>query len=319
YAIEEHFTKELLERNSRNDGFFVRFSDEFYWQNENYSFYESDMKIYNEKKISKEIVSNGVSRLEQFRRGILTASEVFDINKLAKWHSISAVLGAQHSLLWFNSVFYFNPNSNLFEPVCYDGNAGKAEDNLALNNYKYKHDPYLNILFSDLTYMEKYVNYLEFYSDKIYFENFLKTVSNELEIKIKEIHSDHLYFTYDSEVFNNNINMIKKQLKPLKALNSYYIKENDNTKILLGSLISLPTLLDKLLFQNNSIYDFENEVLKGKKDHNKIEYKAFDLPLGTIKLSKKENLFLTFQILGCSKLCTTKVVKYNSDYSVLFN
>ena len=53
-------------------------------------------------------------------------SEVFDIDRLSKFFALSDILGAEHGARWHNARFYFNPFTNLLEPISFDGNPNYA-------------------------------------------------------------------------------------------------------------------------------------------------------------------------------------------------
>ena len=107
YALEEHFEKRLVEHNRRREGPIIRFNEDLIWRalskqieamghrdlskiNTSGTFMSADIDAFE----TREIISNplkykqfisAVTLLESFRRGEMKASDVFDVNKFAKF------------------------------------------------------------------------------------------------------------------------------------------------------------------------------------------------------------------------------------------
>ena len=52
-----------------------------------------------------------------FREDKLAASELFDVDKMAKWLALSDVFGNWHGFTWANTKFYYNPFTDKAEPI----------------------------------------------------------------------------------------------------------------------------------------------------------------------------------------------------------
>ena len=137
YAIEEHFGQAILNNNNRPKGPVFRFNPELYWQgrlkevrrlryHEIYSQFESSfIQPFEKGRTEKDSVLSslfvkGVDLLDQFRRGIIPASKVFDLPKMASYHAIIDLVGGQHSMDWTDVKFYYNPATDLIEPIGYE-------------------------------------------------------------------------------------------------------------------------------------------------------------------------------------------------------
>ena len=110
--------------------------------------------------------------MEGFRAGLLTTSQTFsDSEKLSKWMAIGDVMGAWHGFAFSNMRFYFNPITSKFEPVP-DDNYNERAFNYASEirifrlNDLYNKGKFLNQLFSDYSFTEKYLKELERVSQK---------------------------------------------------------------------------------------------------------------------------------------------------------
>jgi hypothetical protein len=156
-AVEEFFAKELLEYNGRKDSVILKF-DEFYrWnsrdmanfrQDQVYvgpfeSHINADIQAFQSSRVRKSDTLQAdfrvaVGLLRGFSRGILSASEVFDIDLMASYLAVSEFWGAKHEIHWTNLRFYYNPISGRLEPVPFDGNIhNPAEPNTSIVREKF--------------------------------------------------------------------------------------------------------------------------------------------------------------------------------------
>jgi hypothetical protein len=148
YALEEHFTEEMVENNARMKGPVVRYNPDMYWafrirelngqfQNNDYDKSESSyIEPYESKSVfedssMREIFITCNDRIEGFRRGDLSSSEVFDVPKMAKFHAIIDLVGGHHSLDWSDVKYYYNAESQLIEPVAYESFSVRNTEQLA--------------------------------------------------------------------------------------------------------------------------------------------------------------------------------------------
>jgi hypothetical protein len=135
YAVEESFAKELLESQQRREGVIIRYNEDLLW--EYWAAYDNDLvtprgvmnfHIIDEFETGRVDASPALSaqrdaaagKLQALEMGEQTASEVFDVETLAKFMALSDVWGAQHALIWHNLRFYYNPVTARLEPIGFD-------------------------------------------------------------------------------------------------------------------------------------------------------------------------------------------------------
>ena len=128
FALEEHFSKELLESQQRREGVIVTFDEEMFWRENNANPGSINAKISTRRnsRVSENSVlsrqsDTAVALLKAFQENKLPASEVFDVPLLAKVLAISELWGANHGLHWNNLSFYYNPVTARLEPIGFDG------------------------------------------------------------------------------------------------------------------------------------------------------------------------------------------------------
>ena len=133
-ALEEHFSKELLELQRRKEGVIIRFNEDSYWKSEfsnsldNFKIAQitpfRSNKVARSKKLSNDFIL-ARNLLKGFVRGYLKPSQVFDPNIMGKFIAIADVWGSTHMLRWHNLRFYYNPITTLLEPIGFDATLPK--------------------------------------------------------------------------------------------------------------------------------------------------------------------------------------------------
>ena len=135
-ALEEHFSKELLEANGRREGVIIRYDESLLWDARLIAPSERTEAIFNSYRnasidsfrtsraknspVLSENLSVGVGLLSSFTRGDLSASQVFDIKLMGRFLAVLEFWGARHALWWHNLRFYLNPVTLKLEPIGFD-------------------------------------------------------------------------------------------------------------------------------------------------------------------------------------------------------
>lgn len=136
-ALEEHFSKELLENNGRKEGVIIRYNESLAWEGrlrgpehvgevfETYLNAPIDAfgmsRIRKSERLSREYAV-AVGLLRGFTSGQLRPSEVFDVDLLGSYLAVAEFWGADHDAIWHNQRFYLNPLTLKLEPVAFDAN-----------------------------------------------------------------------------------------------------------------------------------------------------------------------------------------------------
>ena len=135
YAVEEGFEDELIRYNNQTISPLIKFDRDFYWSGgdaggTNKTGLAQDLWgatiIPKSKKQMREnpamlpVFKKGQSLLESFRRDELSTSEAFDVDKLATYFALCEVFGKEHLTTLDNVRFYYNPVTNMIEPITHD-------------------------------------------------------------------------------------------------------------------------------------------------------------------------------------------------------
>jgi hypothetical protein len=135
YALEEVFTKELLEFQERRESVIVRYAEDLVWEYR--AAYENDEVIppgVNQFHLIDEFDSGrvgadptlsaqrdaAVGLLRSVDRGERPASGVFDVEAMAKFLALTDLWDARHAVIWHNLRYYYNPITARLEPIAFD-------------------------------------------------------------------------------------------------------------------------------------------------------------------------------------------------------
>ena len=139
-ALEEHFSKELLESQGRKESVIIKFDESLVWSSTNdgrlrgfggiFDNYATALitpfrgsKIKESPVLSKNLqIATGL--LRGFVYGQIPASQAFDTDLMGKFLGVAHMWGAWHSLRWHNVRFYYNPITTKLEPIAFDSTVG---------------------------------------------------------------------------------------------------------------------------------------------------------------------------------------------------
>ena len=129
-AVEEHFSKELLESQGRKESVILKYDESLWFKPRGrggpFDFFRTNIietfrqnKIYASKRLSKDLkIATGL--LRGFSNGTLSSAQVFDPELWGKYYAVASVWGAWHSIQWRNIRFYYNPITAKLEPIAFD-------------------------------------------------------------------------------------------------------------------------------------------------------------------------------------------------------
>ena len=128
YVIEESFSNNLLEKNNRRAGPTFGLNEIFEAediQNFNLDPYQIN---YWSRTENEQVLLFAKNKLTNFFENKIEIGQVLDIEKWTDYFALCDLLMTYHGLLPKSVKFYFNPVSNLFEPIAFDGHKTPAYD-----------------------------------------------------------------------------------------------------------------------------------------------------------------------------------------------
>jgi hypothetical protein len=240
YAIEEHFTPELLISQGRKVGPIFKFSEDDLW----YSRYINDRKdirgvpwypgsvieVFSQDEIVEqpELLNDFYRGRElmyryKFKEG--KASEIVDVKKMAANFAMMDLSAGYHSIIWHNQRFYYNDQDDVLEPLVYDifqeSSRLKKEpmDFLGLQ-YVRKPKSYQvttsDFLFQDSAFVDWYTYYLEKYSTEGYFDSVQNVLKDDLALFESEIQKEYDFYSFDLEFYQKRAAAIRANLAEFK-------------------------------------------------------------------------------------------------------
>jgi hypothetical protein len=257
YAVEESFSKELIERQSRRNGPIFSTRDELgeLFPNIAFELYSKNYWV----KEKPELIRKLFSILNNIKNENFHTNNYFDIDKWAKYFAIIDLSGTYHGSLLKSVKLYYNPITALFEPIGYDLHKGAGIfDNFIIMDFLQEKTPASRIACSwicpheewffkflintsgELNYefISKYIEYLEKYSDEEFVISFLEEHEKELFSYNNEIYKDYSksdrvnwkgagFFVYDEDYLLNRAKLIKSRINKID-LQNIEISKSDN-------------------------------------------------------------------------------------------
>jgi hypothetical protein len=250
YSYEEHFQKELIEFNHRREGPIVKFSETDFWKLFILSLYSeigyeaSYIEPFSENKMMSDSVQYNyfllaANLLNMYRDMQASASEIFDIDKTAKFFALINSKNAFHGLQWHNMRFYYNPVLCRLEPIAYDNFSGPTEFSmenpispmLIINN-KLKRENSVYFLMTDSVFVNKYLSYLEYYVKELNYEFYKNKFAEEYKYRDSILRVEFIPYNLDTIQFSKVAVRFAKYIPVFKdSLNNpAYLKKTHNLK-----------------------------------------------------------------------------------------
>lgn len=334
YAVEENFDEELIENNQRKKGPVMRFDPDLYWVDrynglirdrvmlEPATFQSANLQPYREEKViadssMRESYLRALGLMEGFRRGRLHAHEVFDINRVAKFHAIIDLVGGHHSLDWSDIKYYYNPVTDRLEPVAYESFTILPSRQIS-GMYRFAklekddfRDDFHVALFSDEKYFREYIKAVERISKPEFLDSFFSEVDAQLDQNLAILYKEFPYKKFDRKLYYRNQQSLRRMLDTPKGFHAYYHgSSGKEIKLKLGAIEALPVEITGLSIGAKAISERKSIVLPSKQKADYVDYidASFELLPGiTITDSMLSSLTVDYSILGASQKKKVKV------------
>jgi hypothetical protein len=313
YAVEEGFSKELVERNKRRNGpiFGVEELKSVNYPNIEYDLYS---KNYWQSNYS-QLIENASLKLNEIKKINNNIDNIFDLEKWATYFSIIDLTGNFHGSIPKSVKLFYNPVTAKFEPIGFDGhyNSNLFQNFLILD--------FLDIKNKNCSYIcserEWYLRFLQNTKFRnIYFKK-LKEISSEKFIK-KFYESNIKKINFYNDQFLSDTS--KKDKIFYKGIGLYIFNKNylfERSKYIQSRIAEIESKLASKSFLRNQVLE-ENNLL------NKKEIKSFEnnfILNNDIIIDR--NLYLeSDKILNIQKgvkILFIKDVTLRSEGSIFFN
>ena len=219
YAIEEHFSKELIESNSRREGVIVNFDDYLLWKKFpvnlssniawNSIYRSAPAEVRNNKRVKKNEVLNSqkvtaLNLLRSLQESSLPASKIFDSEKLGQFLAITRLWGAERAFFHGDINFYFNPVTCLLEPIGFDANPSQETNSpYCYFSHGDTKDNWVNYSLTDPKISSSYISWLFKFTDQKYLAD-LSSEFRSSELNVRNLLIRELFFQSSEEIWKNS-------------------------------------------------------------------------------------------------------------------
>ena len=326
YAVEEGFSKELIERNKRRNGPIFGVDEDIsdsadgvMFPNVLFDLYSKKFWLSNYPDLTKE----ALAKLNNFKKKNTSSENIFDLEKWATYFAIIDLSNAGHGALSKSVKLHYNTVTSKFEPIGFDAQINPEPksnflliDFLSANNKNcgsicydkewflsfFKNpDGELNYKFIDL-----YLENLEKMSSPQFLQNFDEKYSKKINFFNSQIYSDNpkknsgLYkglgfYTFDEDFLRKRSSYIKERLKNIDEIEKLQFS-------LKGKRIIFDNL-NKPFFKRLNVICNDKEEEKYIFDDIDINFKEkCRYLIGDKKIKLFENIFILDDGIKSSKL-----------------
>jgi len=236
YAIEEHFGDQLLERSRRRKGPILKFDESLMWEDRadrpspavpsrtgltRPEASATDVfKLQRLARAPKDFEDSRLARglFEGFRRGKLSASEVFDIERFARFIALSDLFGAGHAGIWHNLRFYFDPVAARFEPIAFDGDPdsltrlGKLGSGTSWSQERLMKDP---------GFRRAYVGAIDRFIEAGYLDALVESVTPGIEKRLGILRREFPEVRWDRQDLSGNRDILRSLAHPVRGVHAF--------------------------------------------------------------------------------------------------
>ena len=263
YAWEEHFEKQLVESRRRREGPIIKFDEDGAWQaggrqvrkgvrqslqTELNTFEAAEVIPFQEEKtyaspLLREQFLLAKTLLEQYKNGSRPASEVFDLEKMAKYYALVDINEAYHSIIWHNQRYYYNPVTGKLEPIAFDGFTEGGAFNyrnrmmVALDMYHENGILQDNIhprLFLDPAFIREYVRYIDRFTHPDYLDLFFLEMKEAIRLRADFIRKEYTDYSFNPDKIQVRAAKIRSLIHPINnsSLRAFSQQKNEKRQTL---------------------------------------------------------------------------------------
>ncbi len=271
YAVEEHFSKELLESQDRAEAPIAKFDEDPHWEQrriahdelqlgwfdlDHLDFETAKVSFFQQAKLEKDpILRNQMEAarhlLQGFQRGELKPSEVFDVKLMAHYIALCRIWGADHSLIWHNLRFYYNPVTARLEPIAFDGEpwGWSQEDKMRSDLFAGQQFsmnrggwyPWVRRFLAQEEALREYMKALWEYSDPTWSSSLMDEYGRGLHDRLLALHLEWPELQSPVPALLDGQRFFRGKLKILVALSSEYQAADDSLELRLDSVCDVPS------------------------------------------------------------------------------
>lgn len=247
YAFEEHFGFNLLNRSNRRSAPILKLSEDGLWSLRSRegceesalpAFSASIIEPFEEKKVLKDPVLSGQfnKALRLFHRYINydeQVDQIFDLNLMGKYYALMDWADVKHSFIWHNLRFYFNPETELLEPVAFDLEPFADAQHFPRIFFILQQGPtargnFLEYpLLRDSTFRASYFYHLSRYTSDLFFDSVLAECRAELDRFEDLFRLENESFTFDTSLYYTRNRLMRDNISRYTEVWDRFLLQKD--------------------------------------------------------------------------------------------
>ncbi len=336
YALEENFASELIDHRKLPKGPILGFNPDLYWYARLNHFEKKEVDLsdmdglstspeaYDEEenfndKESRSDYLEAFLKLEKFKRGELTTSEVFDIDKLARFHAIIDLVGGHFSLDWSDVKYYYNPITQKIEPIGYESFSVHNITQLA-GSFKFRNRNEAGAtlherIFSDPEFFRRYVLHLKRISEKKYLDAFFKEKDDRLKNNLAILYCEFPYKKLPLTPYYKNQDNIKALLKtPITTM--VYLEDvgKDTLFLTAGNSSALPVMISSVEINGKKITLEESLFFSSRRKNEHVFFESIAIRINdTLSNKDLQDIRINVHYPGIEKNFELKVKPIEVD------
>ena len=262
YAVEEGFSKELIENSRYRESVILRFSELNLWNrmllkkkqaknqldplyHQNFAigdasdFETASLKSFDHGNILEDtnlsrLYSKASTIFEQYASNKRDAIDTFEYKSWAKFFAITDILQTWHARRWHNMRFYFNPITGKFIPVGFDASFEERKEFIP---------SFLNtgdrlFLFKDYKFAEEYVRQMSYLASKQNLDNFFSQNNSYFNEQISNLNSSFPFVSSLENRIRSSAQILLEAIQPppdpFKVINYSQARASTSNNLELG-------------------------------------------------------------------------------------
>ena len=339
YAFEEHFENSLITNQGLTLGPILRFNEDYSITDFQTTYVEAFQNNYWIKK-NPQMLQRAISNLEKWRRGTLKTSQVFNVETLAKYYALTVVLWMPHAQVWKSIRIYYNPKSELLEPIGYDAhhneyffkNKMTNEVSASIPVKHFAKDVWVDlykdwyyILFTnpetfDIDFYTNYMRYLKLYSNKEWLDHFFSNQDREIEKELAVIYSDpnsfkddlfsygNQKFKFSKKAYYERVKHIRNTFNENESIHAYpFNKDNLGITLEIENIGHYAVIIDR--FSQGEWSSPVNEILIPHASNTSPKFELYTVPYPSF-VDQEQDLLVEYHIVGNPSPQSTKVFSW---------
>jgi hypothetical protein len=254
YAIEEHFDKQLLERQKRREAPILKMDETGFWAQTSYKlkenreiefpYYEAAIitcfkegRTFKSPVLTRQFL-DGATLLAQFKEGSARPEQIFDLEKIATYYALMDLGNVNHSLKWHNRRFYYNPITTKLEDIGFDMSPMVMPFNPLFATSIFKRESKFSVpedrihhqLFMNDEFRKFYIEKLKKFSNDKYLIETLLAIKEEIANAELFIQKEIPNYTFDPLPYFQKAALIRKELETLDQRWDIYLSQQPSYK-----------------------------------------------------------------------------------------